>query len=210
VADIFREIEEDLRRDNLKKLWSRYGRYLIAVAVAALLAAGSVAAWRNHEASQKRAQSRQYAAAFALASAGKEADAAQVFAEIAREGGGYGLLARFEAAALLAKTGKKEAALALYDRLAQARELDPAFRSLATLLAAMLEKDPKARIERLKPLAAQGSPWRPTALELTALARLENGDRAGALAIYTKLAHDPATPARLKARAAQMAKALAS
>ena len=33
VSDIFREIDEELRRDNLLKLWSQYGRYIIAVAV---------------------------------------------------------------------------------------------------------------------------------------------------------------------------------
>lgn len=210
MTDIFHEIEEELRRDNFKKLWSRYGRYLIAIVVAALLVAGGVAAWRSHEASQRRAQSRQYAAAFALASTGKKADAVKVFATIAREGGGYGLLARFEEAGLLAEIGKQKAALALYERLADASDLDPNFRSIAALRAAMLEKDPQARIERLKPLARKGSPWRATALDLTALARLEKGDRAGALSIFKALSGDPTTPPRLKARAAEMAKALES
>ena len=210
MTDIFREIEEDLRRDNLKKLWSRYGRYLIIVAVVAVLAAGGVVAWRSHELSQMRAQSQDYAAAFALASSGKNAKAAKVFGAIAEEGGGYALLARFEEAALLAKAGKPKAALALYDRLARSPGLDPSFRNLATLHAAMLERDPQRRIDLLKPLTAKDSPWRPSALELTALARLEKGDRAGALAIYKDLAKDPAAPPRLKARAAQMVEALAS
>ncbi len=117
MTDIFREIEEDLRRDNLKKLWSRYGRYLIIVAVVALLAAGGVAVWRAHELSLRRQQSERYAAAFQLVNAGKSGEAAKVFAAIAGEGGGYGLLARFEEAALLAKNGKMGAAAALYDRL---------------------------------------------------------------------------------------------
>lgn len=210
MTDIFHEIEEELRRDNFKKLWAKYGRYLIAVAVAALVIAGGFALWRNHEAAQQRAQSRQYAEAFVLAGTGKKADAAKVFGTIAQEGGGYALLARFEQAALLAETGKIKAALAIYHRLAHASDIDPTFRGLAALRAAMLEKNPQTRIELLKPLAAKGSPWRPTALELTALARLETGDRAGALTIFRNLSLDPTTPARLKARAAEMAKALRS
>ena len=49
VSDIFREIDEELRRDNLLKLWSRYGRYVIAVAALALVIAGGVVAWRAHQ-----------------------------------------------------------------------------------------------------------------------------------------------------------------
>ena len=210
MTDIFREIEEDLRRDNLKKLWSRYGRYLIIVAVVALLAAGGVAVWRAHELSLRRQQSERYAAAFQLVNAGKSGEAAKVFAAIAGEGGGYGLLARFEEAALLAKSGKTEAAEKLYDRLARSPTIDPAFRGLANLLAAMDEKNPQARIDRLKPLTAKGSPWRPSALELIAVAWLEQGESAAAIAIFKSLAKDPETPPRLKARAAEMAKALAS
>ena len=93
VSDIFREIDEELRRDNLLKLWSRYGRYVVAVAAVALIIAGGVVAWQAHQLSERRAQSARYAGALALARAGKTADAATVFASIAREGGGYAILA---------------------------------------------------------------------------------------------------------------------
>jgi len=115
VSDIFREIDEELRRDNLLKLWSRYGRYIIAIAVFALVVAGGIVAWRDHQLSERRAQSTRYAAALTLARDGKEADAVKVFAAIADEGGGYAILASFEEAALLAKSGDREAAAAAYD-----------------------------------------------------------------------------------------------
>ena len=38
MADIFTEVEEDLRRDRAKQLWTRYGRYFVALAVVAILA----------------------------------------------------------------------------------------------------------------------------------------------------------------------------
>ncbi len=128
VSDIFREIDEELRRDNLLKLWSRYGRYVIAVAVVALIIAGGVAAWQAHQLSERRAQSARYAGAMALARAGKAADAATVFASIAREGGGYSILASFEDAAALAKAGDHKGAVAIYDSIADASSVDPAFR----------------------------------------------------------------------------------
>ena len=87
MSDIFREIDEELRRDNLLKLWSRYGRYIIAVAVLALVVAGGIVAWRDHQLSERRGQSTRYAAALALARDGKESDAVKVFAAIARDAG---------------------------------------------------------------------------------------------------------------------------
>jgi hypothetical protein len=213
VSDIFREIDEELRRDNLLKLWSRYGRYIIAIAVFALAVAGGIVAWRDHQLSERRAQSARYAAALTLARDGTEADAVKVFAAIAHEGGGYSILASFEEAALLAKSGDREKAAAAYDRIAAASDFDSNLRGLAVLLSAvqrMPEADPHTTIDRLEPLTASGSPWRPTAIELTALARLQSGDKAGALDLFKSLADDLATPQALRARAAEIAVALAS
>ena len=213
MSDIFREIDEELRRDNLLKLWSRYGRYIIAIALFALVVAGGFVAWRDHQLSERRAQSTRYAGALTLAREGKEADAVKVFAAIAHEGGGYAILAAFEEAALLAKSGDREAAVAAYDRIAAASEFDSDLRGLAVLLSVMQrmpEADAQTTIDRLAPLTASGNPWRPSAIELTALARLKLQDKSGALALFKSLADDPATPQSLRARAAEMATALAS
>ena len=65
-------------------------------------------------------------------------------------------------------------------------------------------------MDRLAPLTATSNPWRPIALELTAVARLKSGDKSGALEVYKTLADDVAAPQGLRARAAEMAAALAS
>jgi hypothetical protein len=212
VSDIFREIDEELRRDNLLKLWSRYGRYVIAAAVGILLVAGAGAAWRNHELNERRAEATRYAGALALAQDGKSADASMVFAAIAKEGGGYARLASFEEAALLAKSSHPKAAIALYDRIADAPGIEAEFRGLAVLLSVMqnIAHNPQAAIERLAPLTMAGDPWRPTALELTAIARLETGDKKAARDLYKGLADDLTAPRSLRARAAEMAAALKS
>ena len=213
MSDIFREIDEELRRDNLHKLWSRYGRYVIAAAVLVLVVAGAIVAWRDHQLSERQAQSTRYASALALARDGKEADAVKVFETIAQEGGGYAVLASFEEGAWLAKSGDRKAAIAIYDRIAGARELDSRLRELAALLSVMqgmAESDPHSTIERLASLTASGNSWRPTALELTAIARFSSGDRSGALDLYKSLADDPTAPSGLRARAAEMAAALGS
>ncbi|MBV9018670.1 MAG: tetratricopeptide repeat protein [Alphaproteobacteria bacterium] len=213
MSDIFREIDEELRRENLLKLWSRYGKYVILVVVLAVVIAGAITAWRSHEASERRAQSGRYSAALALVRDGKNADAARLFAALAQEGGGYGLLASFQEAELLAKDGDRKGTVAAYDRLAASSGLDREFRDLAVLLSVMHglpDDDPKVAVERLQRLTENGNPWRASALELTAAAKLKAGDRTGALDIYKTLADDLSAPQRLRARAAEMAAALAS
>lgn len=213
MSDIFREIEDELRRDNLLKLWSRYGKYVIAAAVLALLVAGVIVGWRNHLAAERRSEGGQYSQALALVRAGKDGDAAKQFAIVAQQGGGYGIPAGFEQAELLARGGDRKAAVVLYDKIAASSGVAPEFRDLAVLLSVMHglpDGNPQTAIARLAPLTSGGNPWRASALDLTATAKLQAGDRAGALAIYKQLADDLAAPEGLRARAAELAAALKS
>jgi hypothetical protein len=213
VSDIFREIDEELRRDNLLKLWKQYGRYVIVAVVLVLIAAGAVVAWRDHQASERRAQSARYSSALALAREGKDAEAAKAFSALGNEGGGYGVLASFEEAELLAKSGDRKGAVAVYDRIAASGSFDSEFRDMAALLSvmhALPDSESQALLKRLEPLTAAGNPFRATALELTAAVRLKSGDKPGALQLYRNLADDLTAPQGVRARAAEMAAALAS
>jgi hypothetical protein len=212
VSDIFREIDEELRRDNLFKLWQRHGKYIIAAAVVILVAAGGFAAWRQHLESERKAVSTRYFGALSAIGAGKAADAEKMFGDLAQTGGGYALLARFEQAALMAKSGDKAGAIGLYDSIAKSSGADPEFRDLATLLSALQalpDTDPKTVIAQIAPLTESGKPWRASALELTAAADLKAGDKPAALKIYKELADDLSAPEGLRSRAAELAAALA-
>jgi hypothetical protein len=154
-----------------------------------------------------------YSSALSLVREGKDADAAKVFAAVAQEGGGYATLARFEEAELLAKSGDRKAAAAAYERIAAASGIDPVFRDLATLLSIMQGtsgQDVQSVIARLTPMTSPGNPWRSTALELTAAARLQAADKTGALEAYRSLADDLTAPQGVRARAAEIAAALVS
>ncbi len=76
-TQFIREIEEELRRDRLVKLWERYGHYAVGAAV---LIVALTAGWRGWDWYQTRegikAGSR-FEAALGLAESGKQADAAQ-------------------------------------------------------------------------------------------------------------------------------------
>ncbi len=83
MTDIFNEVDEEVRREQLKKLWERYGNYLIAVCVLIVVGVG---AWRGYEWWQAK-QAAQSGAAFEqaveLAEAGKHQEAEAAFAKLA-------------------------------------------------------------------------------------------------------------------------------
>jgi hypothetical protein len=110
VADIFHEVDEEVRRDQLKKLWDRYSIYLIALVV--LIVAG-IAAWRGNEyweGKKAAAAGTAFEAALTLSETGKHAEAEAAFAKIAGEApSGYRILARLQAAAELAQAKPADA-----------------------------------------------------------------------------------------------------
>lgn len=213
MSDIFREIDEELRRDNFEKLWTRYGKYVVLLALAAVLVTAGVMGWREYRSRERQEEGVRYAAALALQQQGKNAEAADAFAVLARDGhDGHAVLARLAEASLRVKTGDIAGAVAIYDQLAADAGIDPVFRDAATLLSARYgidKADPHAIVERLAPLTNAENAWHPLALELTALADLKAGDKAKAREAYERLADDLNAPQGLRARAAEMIAALA-
>ncbi|HUB95538.1 MAG TPA: tetratricopeptide repeat protein [Stellaceae bacterium] len=211
MSDIFREIDEELRRDNFLKLWQRHGKYLIALAAALVVATALYVGWRQYQLRQSQAEGVRFAAALDLAHQGKGKEAADAFAAMAQgSSAGRAVLARLEEAAAKAKDGDRNGAIAIYDEITSDSSAGPIYRNVATLLAArfQVDTDPKAAIEQLKPLTDADNAWHSSALELTAIAQLKEGDNTAARATYQKIADDLTAPQGARARAAEMVTAL--
>jgi hypothetical protein len=203
VSDIFREVDEEVRREQLKKLWDRYGNYVV---VAAVLLVAAVAAWRAYmwwEARKAAENGAAFEAATALAEAGKRSEAEAAFAKIAADGtAGYRHLARMREAAELAQSDAK-AAITAYDQIAADRAVGPVLQDLAALRAAALLIDTGALEEaqrRLEPLAANDRTFRHTAREFLVLAAWRAGDTAGAKRWFDLIMTDAQTPAATRSR----------
>ncbi|MHB1217942.1 MAG: tetratricopeptide repeat protein [Alphaproteobacteria bacterium] len=208
MTDIFREVEEDLRHDRYAKLWAKYGKYVIAAAVALVVATAGAVAWRDYQRKERAAESERYAAGMMMIAENKLPEAADAFAALAKDAGGdYGALARLEEAGLRAQAGDAAGAQRAYDELAADSSAKRSLRDLAVLLSVMhdLDKiDPAEGRARLKPLLAEDNPWRFSARELTALLALRVGDNAGAREAYKAVADDQNAPPALRARATEM------
>jgi hypothetical protein len=212
MSDIFREVDEDLRRDQLDKLWKKYGSWVIGAAVLVVGATAAWTGWKEWQLHERRAESIKYVAALDLVGSGQADKAALAFAELGKgESAGHGLLARFEAAALKAKSGDKAAAAAAFTSIAEDGAVDRIYRDLAAVLSGLNglgSAEPSAVIARVQPVAGGDGPWRANALEVAALAQLKSGDKAAARESYRRIADDLAAPPALRARAAEMVQAL--
>lgn len=204
MADIFHEVDEEVRRERLQKLWDRYSIHIIALAV--LIVAG-IGAWRGYEwwiAKQAAAAGAQFEAALTLSEQGKHAEAEAAFAKIASEApAGYRVLARFRAAAELAQSKPTDAVKA-FDQIAGDASLGTTLQDLAGLRAGMLLVDSAPLPEmkkRLDPLAAPGRSFRASARELLALSAWHNHDFTTARHYIDMLAADAETPPGARARA---------
>jgi hypothetical protein len=208
LADIFQEIDEDVRRERLQQLWKRYGHYVIGAGLLLVFGTAAVVGWREYQNRQNLAQAQRFLAAMDQAQRGDEAGARDAFARLAADAGpGYATLARLQQAALLAKAGDTAGAAAVYEQIAADGRVDPVFRDLATIMIVqdtIATEDPGRLAQRLAPLLGEKNPWRHSALELSALAAQRAGDQAKARELYTKLADDLTAPQNLRARATEM------
>ncbi|MBI3452964.1 MAG: tetratricopeptide repeat protein [Rhodospirillales bacterium] len=207
AEDIFREVDEDLRRDRAVQLWKRYGNWVIAGALALVIGTAGYVAWQDWQRRQAEADGVRFVTALDLIQAGNRDRAAISFADIARTGrAGYAVLARFYEAALLAQTDIP-AAIATYREIAADSSVDREMRDIATILAALNAIDSPGAgdaVEDLAALAGSASPWRFTALEIAAISAMKKGEMGKAKESYTKISDDPAAPAGIRARAAEM------
>jgi hypothetical protein len=203
VSDIFQEVDEEVRREQLKKLWDRYGIYAI---IAAFLVVAAVAAWRGYgwwEARRAADTGAAFEAAMALAEAGKHQEAEAAFGKIVAEGtSGYRRLARLREAAELAQIDAK-AAIAAYDAIAADDAAGPVIQDLAAVRAAALLIDQGAFEEaqrRLEMPAGNDRTFRHTARELLVLAAWRAGNAAAAKRWFDVIASDAQTPAATRSR----------
>ena len=173
VSDIFREVDEEVRREQLNKLWERYGAHLVGACVLLVIAVGGWRAYEWWDAKRAAETGTAFLAAAELADQGKHKEAEVAFAKIATDSPAtYRMLGRFREAAELVRRDAK-AAVAIYDQLAADGGVNPALRDLAAVRAGMLLVDTAAYDEikrRLEPLTSPERTFRHSARATLALA----------------------------------------
>jgi hypothetical protein len=204
VSELFNEVDEDVRREQLKKLWDKYSIYIIG---AAFLIIAAVGGWRGYqylEAKKAAEAGARFDTAIELSEQGKHAEAEAAFTELAAKApAGYRMLARLRAAGELANRDP-QAAAKLYDEIASDGSVGGPERDLARIRAASLLLDSSSYptiLQRLEAATAPGATFRHTARELLALSAWRANDAAAARHWLDMIAEDGETPPSIRSRA---------
>jgi hypothetical protein len=204
VSELFNEVDEEVRREQLKKLWDRYSIYIVA---AAILVVAAVGGWRGYEylEAQKAAEaSAAFDAAIELADQNKSTEAEAAFDKVATTApSGYRMLARLRAAGEVAARDPKAGAK-LYDDLAADRSIGAEQQDLARIRSAglLLDTDTYPNIlQRLEAAAKPEATFRHTARELLALSAWRANDTTAARQWLDMIANDGETPSAMRQRA---------
>lgn len=203
MSDIFREIDEEVRRDKAAAVWKKYGNVFIAIAVLVVLGVAGWQFWQQQERKKAEAVGARFEAAMRASRDGNASEAETILTELsANAPAGYRQLSRFR---LAAEAGKRDAAAgaAAFDALANDGSLDPYYRDLARLRAGMLRVDllPYAELRKaLEPLATPTGQWRHSAREFLGIAALKANLFEDAGRWFDAVVTDPQTPQVLRQR----------
>ena len=203
-----REIDEELRREQLLKLWEQYGTYVVAAAALIIVGIGGFKYYEHRRALAAEAAGASLAMATREAAQNKKAEAQKALEGVAANApAGYALIARLRLAAAERDAGKTAEAAAAYEAIAKESSVDPLLTDYARLQAAMLRLDGASWTEmqnRLNGLAADSNAWRFSARELLGLAAQKAGKTDEARTELQRLLGDRGTPPSIAERARVM------
>jgi hypothetical protein len=216
VVDIFDEVDEDLRAERMARFARRYAIGFMVLAALLIVGVAGWQVWLRHRDQQDAKAATAFIAildkAAARGSAADRTALANDFGGLARSApSGYVTLARLNQASLLADAGQLAQAETIWNGLMNDDSVSPVLRQVATLGWAAHEIDtaePSLIQARLEPLAAQGNPWRPLALQYLALLDLRIGHRDEAAKTLQEVANDVSTPDDMRRMANGLAQAL--
>lgn len=176
---LFREVDEEVRQDQFKKIWARYGNLIIAACLVLIAVVAGIKGWQYWQIRQSEQAAEIYSKVVADIEAGKTSDAVPLAESIGHQG--FGILARMAEAAALGKAGKNPEAVKIYDAIAVDPKVGSSVQDAARVRAAYLLVDtlpPNELAARLSGLDSEKSAWRNAVHEILALSAYRTGDYA--------------------------------
>jgi hypothetical protein len=208
----YREVDEELRRDQMLGIWKRYGKLMIAGVVLFIAAIGGIIWWMNQRELKAGSRGETLISAFEDISGGRKTAAQPKLDQLAKSGVvGYRAAALLTQADLASEANQPNKAVALFKQIADDDSLAQPYRDVALVRMTTLQFDklpPQQVIDRLKPLAVPGAPWFGSAGELVASAYLKLNRPQEAARLFAAISRDKKVPDSIRSRALQMAGSL--
>lgn len=176
---LLREVDEELRREKMERLWQRYNGLILGAAAVVIAGVAGYKFLESRRLSATYTAGSQFNAAVELANQNKREEAVKAFQQIAETGPhGYATLAKLHIAGAYVKDGKTAEAVAAFDALAADPSVDQLLKNFAQLQAASLRMDQADFTEmqnRLNSLTGESSPYKVSARELLGFAAFKAG-----------------------------------
>ena len=192
---LLREVDEELRREQMQKLWERYNGLILGVAALIVVGVGGYKFLESRRIAAAEAAGAEFAAALQLSEQTKADDATKAFEKIAQSGpAGYAALAKLHVAGAHAKAGRKAEAVAAYQSIINDGAADSLLKNFAQLQIASLKVGDGDFTEQqnwLTPLAGEDSAFKITARELLGLSAFKAGKLDEARKYFEPLLIDP-------------------
>lgn len=212
MADLFQEIDDELRQDKASRLWRVYGKYVVAVAIVIIISVGGYKFWQQKQLDDGEKASIAYEAALARSASGDHKGAIdQLNEEEIGTVAGYAALSQMQKANLAMKINDFEAALITFKDIAENDNYPKSINEWASFRYATVRVEKQIdsnALADLDSLIATDSPWRFLAKEIKAIKEIETGNKSEAKVIFSELADDENAPERLRVRAAEFLKTL--
>jgi hypothetical protein len=207
-----REVDENLRRDQLRDFLVGNAAWLITGIALFLAASGGFIWWNHHQEQRYEAQVEQLDQIYKDIGAGDSTGTAPKVQELAGSGSkAVRASAQFTRAAVALQQGNLKVAASIYKDISADDGLPAPYRNVAVIRQTAVEFDeipPQEVISRLEALTKPGGPWFGTAGEMTALALLKQGKTRDAGQLFAAIAKDQTVPQGVRARASQVAGSL--
>ena len=204
-----REVDDELRRDQMAGFWQRWGRWLVVGILVALAAFGAWIWWQHEQTKKNDLLGEEMTKILDDLEAGRDKGLEARLKPLIDSGNpGYRATARFAAAGLKLQKDDLKGAAADYKAVVDDASVAQPFRDLALIRQTATEYDtlkPAEVVARLKPLAQKGNPWFGSAGEMVAIAYINMNQPKLAGPLYAEISKDKTVPDTLRSRAVQMA-----
>ena len=208
-SEVFREVDEDYRRDRMMAFWRRYGTTVAAAAVVVAIVALGVNYYLQRQQTEKEAETARFEALLSGIQPGNEQEAIQKLANYAASAKPIqATLAMLTEASLRQRTGNITAAAQVYHQIADGDQASQDLKDLAVVRLGYIAADsdkPEPLIPRLQAIADKAGPWRYSAKEAIGLLTAKAGQREQAAKMFADLGQAPGAPLDLAQRARALA-----
>lgn len=203
-----REVNEELRSDQMKGAVRRFGRYIIAIAVLIVLGTIGKVAYEHWDNNASSGAGDQFLAAMKLADENKTDEALAALDKLEKEGhGAYPVLARMRAATVQSQKGDNAGAIASFQAIAKDKSVPAAVQDAAKMRAGwlLIENGTYEQVSAaVEEMAVPGNAFRHSAREALGLAAYKAGNMAQARQWFQSIVDDVDSPRNVANRAHMM------